>query len=158
MHLELSNMKKIYSLLLVIFTIVLLTSCNNNIVPKGYVSQKTYSDATIEQIGHTIQFTVFKYENTPNLAKNRFLETVKDEDKTLLELFLNDYNLKLEEYDLISETHDFKENFNVEINNISSEDYIYIDYRTKDNSYEYFVVYYFETSLNELYFLQLIYK
>ena len=67
-------MKKIFSLLIVLFTFVLLTSCNNNIIPKGYISQKTYSDATIEQIGHTIQYTVFKYGNTPNLSKNRFLE------------------------------------------------------------------------------------
>ena len=151
-------MKKIFSLLIVLFTFVLLTSCNNNIIPKGYISQKTYSDATIEQIGHTIQYTVFKYGNTPNLSKNRFLETVKDEDKTLLEIFLIEYNSKLEEYDLICETHEFKENFKVDINNISNEDYIYIDYRTNDTSYEYFVIYYFETSLNELYFLQLIYK
>ena len=151
-------MKKLHSLLIISFIIFLLTSCNNNIVPKGYTSQKTYSDATIEQIGHTIQFTIFKYDNTPNLSKNRFLETVKDEDKTLLEIFLTDYNLKLEEYDSISETHEFKENFNVSLNNISNEDYIYIDYRTNDTSYEYFVIYYFETSINELYFLQLIYK
>lgn len=151
-------MKKLHSLLIISFIIFLLTSCNNNIVPKGYTSQKTYSDATIEQIGHTIQFTIFKYDNTPNLSKNRFLETVKDEDKTLLEIFLTDYNLKLEEYDSISETHEFKENFNVNLNNISNEDYIYIDYRTNDTSYEYFVIYYFETSINELYFLQLIYK
>lgn len=151
-------MKKLYSLLIISFIIFLLTSCNNNIVPKGYTSQKTYSDATIEQIGHTIQYTIFKYDNTPNLSKNRFLETVKDEDKTLLEIFLTDYNLKLEEYDSISETHEFKKNFNVNLNNISNEDYIYIDYRTNDTSYEYFVIYYFETSINELYFLQLIYK
>ena len=151
-------MKKLHSLLIISFIIFLLTSCNNNIVPKGYTSQKTYSDATIEQIGHTIQYTIFKYDNTPNLSKNRFLETVKDEDKTLLEIFLTDYNLKLEEYDSISETHEFKENFNVSLNNISNEDYIYIDYRTNDTSYEYFVIYYFETSINELYFLQLIYK
>jgi hypothetical protein len=151
-------MKKLHSLLIISFIIFLLTSCNNNIVPKGYTSQKTYSDATIEQIGHTIQYTIFKYDNTPNLSKNRFLETVKDEDKTLLEIFLTDYNLKLEEYDSISETHEFKENFNVNLNNISNEDYIYIDYRTNDTSYEYFVIYYFETSINELYFLQLIYK
>ena len=151
-------MKKLYSLLIISFIIFLLTSCNNNIVPKGYTSQKTYSDASIEQIGHTIQYTIFKYDNTPNLSKNRFLETVKDEDKTLLEIFLTDYNLKLEEYDSISETHEFKENFNVNLNNISNEDYIYIDYRTNDTSYEYFVIYYFETSINELYFLQLIYK
>ena len=151
-------MKKLHSLLIISFIIFLLTSCNNNIVPKGYTSQKTYSDATIEQIGHTIQYTIFKYDNTPNLSKNRFLETVNDEDKTLLEIFLTDYNLKLEEYDSISETHEFKENFNVNLNNISNEDYIYIDYRTNDTSYEYFVIYYFETSINELYFLQLIYK
>ena len=151
-------MKKIFSLLILIFTLVILTSCNNNVVPKGYTSEKTYSDATIEQIGHTIQYTIFKYDNAPSLSKNRFLETVKDEDKILLDVFLNDYNLKLEEYDLISESHEFKDNFKVDINNISNEDYIYIDYRKNDVSYEYFVIYYFETSLNELYFLQLIYK
>ena len=58
-----------------LFFLFLLTSCNNNVVPKGFISEKTYSDATIEQIGHTIQYTIFKYENTPNLSKNRFLET-----------------------------------------------------------------------------------
>lgn len=119
-------MKKLYSFLIIVFILLLLTSCNNNIIPKGYVSEKTYSDATIEQIGHTIQYTVFKYENTPNLAKNRFLESVTDDDKTLLEIFLNDYNLKLEEYNQNSDTHEFKENFKVDINNISNEDYIYI--------------------------------
>lgn len=151
-------MKKIYSLFIITILLVLMTSCNNNIIPKGYVSEKTYSDATIEQIGHTIQYSIFKYENTPSLSKNRFLEKVKDDDKTLVEIFLNDYNLKLEEYDQNSDSHEFKENFKVDINNISNEDYIYIDYRKSDTKYEYFVIYYFETTLNELYFLQLIYK
>ena len=112
-------MRKIYSLFIIAITIFALTSCNNNIVPKGYISQKTYSDASIEQIGHTIQYTIFKYENCPNLSKNKFLENVTDEDITLLEIFLIDYNSKLEEYDSISDTHEFKENFKVDIKNIS---------------------------------------
>ena len=151
-------MKKIYSTLIIVFIMLLLTSCNNNIIPKGYISQETYSDATIEQIGHTIQYSIYKYEYTPNLSKNKFLEKVTEKDKALFEVFLNDYITKLNEYDQNSKTHEFKEKFKIDINNVTNEDYIYIDYLLKDSQYEYFVIYYFETKNNELYFLQLIYK
>lgn len=152
-------MKKIISCLLIIICGILITSCsNNNIIPKGYVDSKIYSDASIEQIGHTIQYSVYKYDTTPNLSKNRFLEKVSENDKILLEIFLNDYILKLEEYDKESDSHEFINNYKVDINNISNEDYVYIDYRENETGYEYFVIYYFETSYNELYFLQLIYK
>ena len=45
-------------------------------------------------------------------------------------------------------SEEFKENFDVSINNISVEDYIYIDHKIN----EYFMIYYFETSNNTLYY------
>ena len=148
-------MKKILSILVVLIFSIMVTSCSNNdIVPKGYIECKIYSDATIEQIGYTIQYNIYKYEEEVNLEKNHFLEKVTEEDLVKAELLLIDYENKLNEYDQNSDNHEFKENFDVSINNISTEDYIYID----DKINEYFMIYYFETSNNTLYYLQLIYK
>ncbi len=148
-------MKKLLTtLILLIYSFILVSCSNNDIVPKGYTECKIYSDTTIEQIGHTIQYNIYKYEGAVNLEKNHFLEKVTEDDLLKAELLLIDYENKLNEYDQNSDNHEFKENFDVSINNISAEDYIFIDHKIN----EYFMIYYFETSNNTLYYLQLIYK
>ena len=79
-------------------------------------------------------------------------------DISHLPKFLQELINQLEEYDKESDSHEFINNYKVDINNISNEDYVYIDYRDNETGYEYFVIYYFETSNNELHFLQLIYN
>lgn len=147
-------MKK--SILLLIITIVgfTLVGCSNrNIIPEGYIEQKIYSDASIEQLGHTIQYNVYKYDSLPNLSKNRFLEKVTEDHLITLVNILYEYEAKLDEYDQEAESHEFKENYEVNIENISTDDYIYID-----SSPDYVIIYYFETSNNTLYYLQQIFK
>lgn len=148
-------MKKIILLLFLIFT---LTSCNNNIIPKDYTKCKIYSDNSIEQIGHTIQFSIYTYDQMPNLKKNRFLKSVTNDDLIELYILLNDFNNRLTEYDQTQDSHEFKNNFNIKLSDITSDDYVYIDNRTHQQDNRCFMIYYFETSNNTLYYLQMIYK
>ncbi len=151
-------MKKILTLLTLIIFSIILTSCNNNIIPEGYISKQIYSDAFIEQIGHTLQYSIYKYDKMPNLKKNRFLENVTTDDCIQLYILLEEYSLRLNEYDKTVEDHDFKNNYNIKLSDINEDDFVYIDDQSKRFENAYFVIYYYETSNNTLYYLQLNYK
>lgn len=143
-------MKKIKFLVIILFTITCLTSCSTNIIPKGYVDLDTYTSQNIEQINNSLQYSIYVYDELPNMKNNKFLEKITQDDKDLLEVFLTDFEEEISEYD-------FYDKYIIDLDDIQDEDYIYIDYKEKEGLVEYFMIYYFDVSNNKLHYCYMMY-
>ena len=159
-------MKKL-TFLLVVITLLTLTSCKSDtIIPKGYYDSDVWTTSSVNTYANFINFIKYYYDEDmiESLDKNKFLEkmdnTSLEELETLLSLFeteVNEYN-----YD---EENTLKENYNLKFDQVSKDDYIYIDYRVNNqynpdvdkSIYDYFMIYYFDVSENTLYYCSLQY-
>lgn len=137
-------MKKVLSLLTIFGLLLLVSSCSTNIIPKGYVDVENYSNQNIEQINNTLQYSVYSYDETPNVSKNKFLEKVDEESKALLDIYLADFENEIQNYDFANE-------YTLNKDEITNDDYTYIDYRN-DGETTYFMIYLLDVSDNKLYY------
>lgn len=141
-------MKKIFQFFLLLLVTIILCSCSTNIIPKGYSNREDYTNQNIENLNSTLQYSIYTYNKTPDLSKNKFLEKMDDMTKIKLELYLYDFEEEILKYD-------FKDKYTIKINEISNEDYVYIDYK-EDTKTKYFMIYYLDISINKLYYCYLM--
>ena len=141
-------MKKIYNIFVIFIMCLILCSCSTNIIPKGYINKEDYTNQNIDNLNSTLQYSIFTYDKTPNLSKNRFLEKINDDIKNKLEIYLIDFETEIQQYE-------FKDNYVINIADISNEDYAYIDYKTNDKT-TYFMIYYLDVSSNKLFYCYLM--
>ena len=104
------------------------------------------SCANIGQFNNTLQFSIYKYEKRPNLKNNQFLKPVSNNLEEL-ENLLTRFEQEIENYD-------FKDKYDIQLEDISTDDYAYIDYRISEK--EQFSIYFFDTSQKILYYCYMI--
>lgn len=136
--------KKFIYLVIISTLIILITGCSTNIIPSGYIDVEHFSNQNIEQINNTLQYSIYTYDETPDMSKNRFLEKVDDDTKVLLDFYLDDFEVEIKNYDFATE-------YAIKISEITIEDYTYIDYKN-DGKTEYFMIYLLDVSVNKLYY------
>ena len=125
----------------------MIVSCGSTeIIPKGYANKENYTNANIGQFNNTFQFSIYKYEKRPNLKNNQFLKPVSNNLEEL-ENLLTRFEQEIENYD-------FKDKYDIQLEDISTDDYAYIDYRISEK--EQFSIYFFDTSQNILYYCYMI--
>lgn len=125
----------------------MIVSCESTeIIPKGYANKENYTNANIGQFNNTLQFSIYKYEKRPNLKNNQFLKPISNNLEEL-ENLLTRFEQEIENYD-------FKDKYDIQLEDISTDDYAYIDYRISEK--EQFSIYFFDTSQNILYYCYMI--
>ncbi len=147
-------MKKIKNILLLSIALLciasFLTACAGaKIVPDGYVDSQFYTNSNSGQLNSTLELSIYYYDEAPSFAKNKFIKPVNQETKNLLEFFLELFIEAIKDYD-------FQDKFDLNLENISLDDFAYLDYgQLQGNSY--FSIYYYEVSQKTLYYCYLKY-
>ena len=138
---------KIVNLLFVFLVLLMITSCTSTrIIPKGYTNKENYTTANISQLNNTLQLSIYKYEKRPNLNNNKFSKPISNNFEELEELLIR-FEQEIENYD-------FKDKYDIKLEDISTDDYVYIDYRISEK--EQFSIYFFDSSQNILYYCYMI--
>ncbi len=160
-------MKKIITLVVLLCSLVTVTSCNSDtIIPKGYYDSDVWTTSNVSTYANFINYIKYYYNEdmTSSLKKNKFLEKVDSTSLEDLSELLNIFEEEVNNYNY-EEGNTLKENYNLKVNNVTFDDYIYIDYRvnnqydpeTSESIYDYFMIYYFDVSDNTLYYCSLEY-